>query len=407
MLRITQLKRIASTLQKYIFSRANGEPLTAEDQEVLDTWLGEGEENRALFRSLTDRDQLRKDLEEMRYIQARIPQRWKKLEEMIDARQQVYAIYKPKHSPYWTYAAMVACTVGIIASGVYLSSRHQRFSQTQHLAAAVTPATQPNHTIGELIYSDGRRVELDSVGVGSVLSEEGTVIKKVDSSTLQYLGGSAGISHTIHTPNGGKYTVILPDGSSVCLNAGSTLKYPTEFGAVSREVRLEGEGFFRVAHQVNAPFVVHTDRVNIEDLATRFDVKSYREDAAEYTTLVSGSIRLLAGEQSQVLQPGEQARSMGSGGFTVTKIDTFATTAWVTGRISFTDQPLSEVMKELCRWYDVTVTYKHKGEIGDPAFGYSTVKSTSALSDVLTHINHMMNLHCSYDEAAKAIVVDR
>jgi transmembrane sensor len=233
------------------------------------------------------------------------------------------------------------------------------------------------------------------------------VIKKVDSSTLQYISGSAGISHTIHTPLGGKYTVILPDGSSVCLNAGSTLSYPTEFGAVRREVRLEGEGFFKVAHQVNAPFVVHTDKASIEDLATSFDVKNYSDDATEYTTLLAGSIRVLAGEQSQVLQPGEQAVSKDNGGFTVAKIDTFATTAWVTRRLSFTDQPLSSVMKQLSRWYDVGVTYKDTTGMGDPVFGQSTVKSTSALTDVLTHINHMMNLQCSYDEAAKAIVVDR
>jgi ferric-dicitrate binding protein FerR (iron transport regulator) len=249
-------------------------------------------------------------------------------------------------------------------------------------------------------------VELSSVGLGIVLSEEGTVIKKVDSSTLQYISGSAGISHTIHTPNGGKYTVILPDGSSVCLNAASTLSYPTVFGSVRREVRLEGEGFFKVAHQVNAPFVVHTGKENIEDLATSFDVKNYPTDSAEYTTLLEGSIRVLAGGQSQVLRPGEQAVSMDNGGFTVARIDTFETTAWVTGRLSFSDEPLSSVMKQLSRWYDVGVVYKDKG-IGDPVFGHSTVKSTSALSDILVHINHMMNLHCSYDEAAKAIVVDR
>jgi ferric-dicitrate binding protein FerR (iron transport regulator) len=395
MLKLSDHKQVALLLQKYIFSQAIGEQLSTEDQETLNEWRGRSPENEALFQSLTDRKQLRADLNEMAYIQSRVGRRWDQLSPLLTDERTIRM-----NRPYVGLSlSAAACVIGALLIWFL-------WPQAKSLTAKVAPV-HVGHTIGELIYSDGRRVELDSVGVGSVLSEEGTVIKKIDSSTLQYLGGSAGISHTIHTPNGGKYTVILPDGSSVCLNAGSTLKYPTEFGAVSREVRLEGEGFFRVAHQVNAPFVVHTDRVNIEDLATRFDVKSYREDAAEYTTLVSGSIRLLAGEQSQVLQPGEQARSMGSGGFTVTKIDTFATTAWVTGRISFTDQPLSEVMKELCRWYDVTVTYKHKGEIGDPAFGYSTVKSTSALSDVLTHINHMMNLHCSYDEAAKAIVVDR
>lgn len=395
MLKLSDQKQVALLLQKYIFSQAIGEQLSTEDQETLNEWRGRSQENEALFQSLTDRKQLRADLNEMAYIQSRVGRRWDKLSPLLTDGRSIR-----RNRPYVVLSlATAACVIGALLIWFY-------WPQAKPLTGKVS-SVHVGHNLGELIYSDGRRVELDRVGVGSVLSEEGTVIKKVDSSTLQYLGGSAGISHTIHTPNGGKYTVILPDGSSVCLNAGSTLRYPTEFGSVSREVRLEGEGFFKVAHQVNAPFVVHTDRGNIEDLATSFDVKSYREDAAEYTTLVSGSIRVMAGEQSQVLQPGEQARSVGSGGFTVSKIDTFATTAWVTGRISFTDQPLSEVMKELSRWYDVTVTYKHKAEIGDPQLGHSTVKSTSALSDVLTHINHMMNLHCSYDEAAKAIVVDR
>jgi ferric-dicitrate binding protein FerR (iron transport regulator) len=396
MLKLSEQKRVAALLQKYIFSQAKGELLSTEDQEALDQWRGTSEENEALFHSLMNRKQIRADLNEMALIQSRVKHRWDKLSPRLTDNQRI-----PTSRSYLVLIlSLAACAVGALLVLLFWPHNKPLVAKAQ----TYTPAT---HSIAELVYSDGRRVELDSMGMGTVLSEEGTVIKKVDSSTLQYLSGSAGISHTIHTPRGGKYTVILPDGSSVCLNAASTLTYPTEFGSVSREVRLEGEGFFKVAHQAGAPFVVHTDKENIEDLATSFDVKNYSDESTGYTTLIAGSIRVLAGEQSEVLHPGQQAVSKASGGFTVTQIDTFATTAWVTGRLSFSDQPLSLVLKQLSRWYDVEVVYKDKTGIGDPVFGYSTVKSTSALSDVLSHINHMMNLHCSYDDAARAIVVDR
>ncbi len=111
----------------------------------------------------------------------------------------------------------------------------------------------------------------------------------------------------IAVPYGGKSAVILPDGSRVWLNAGSTFRYNRHFGIDSREVYLEGEAYFNVEKSKN-PFIVHTAFLDIRALGTAFNVKSYPDEDKIETTLVEGTInvRQLASNKSIVLQPNEK-----------------------------------------------------------------------------------------------------
>lgn len=63
---------------------------------------------------------------------------------------------------------------------------------------------------------------------------------------------------TITVPAGQRVNLDLPDGSNVWLNAGTTMKYPVSFMKGKREVILDGEAYFEVAHNEKSPFVVRT-----------------------------------------------------------------------------------------------------------------------------------------------------
>ena len=82
----------------------------------------------------------------------------------------------------------------------------------------------------------------------------------------------------ISTKNGSKTNVLLPDGTTVWLNAGSKLTYDKTYGNTLREVTLTGEAFFDVVHNAEKPFVIHTSKINIRVLGTKFNVKSYPTD---------------------------------------------------------------------------------------------------------------------------------
>lgn len=96
----------------------------------------------------------------------------------------------------------------------------------------------------------------------------------------------------IVTPKGSKAYIELADGSKVWLNAESKLTYPESFSENTRDVYLEGEGYFEVAKNKEKPFIVHTSKVNIRAIGTAFNVKSYSSEDIIQTTLVEGSVAI-------------------------------------------------------------------------------------------------------------------
>src|SRR5690606_12693639 len=97
--------------------------------------------------------------------------------------------------------------------------------------------------------------------------------------------------HTIRTPRGGVYTVTLPDGSLVRLNAATTLRYPTSFSGDTRDVEVNGEAYFEVVHNRRKPFRVRSGDQLITVLGTKFNVNSYANEPIIRTTLLEGSVR--------------------------------------------------------------------------------------------------------------------
>jgi transmembrane sensor len=115
----------------------------------------------------------------------------------------------------------------------------------------------------------------------------------------------------INSPAGSRSNVILSDGSSVWLNAGSKIKYSRNFGSNDRNIYLEGEGFFNVEKDNKIPFTVITSQIEIVALGTSFNVKSYPEEGYIQTTLVSGSLQVTRSQYKQeesgvLLEPNQQ-----------------------------------------------------------------------------------------------------
>ena len=111
-----------------------------------------------------------------------------------------------------------------------------------------------------------------------------------------YLSSYQHTTHEIYVPMGSRSNITLPDGSNVWLNAGSKLVYNSDFGRRERSVSLTGEAFFDVSHDHSSVFTVKTRDINIRVLGTRFNVKSYPEEAVTETTLVEGEIEVIVSD---------------------------------------------------------------------------------------------------------------
>ena len=110
--------------------------------------------------------------------------------------------------------------------------------------------------------------------------------------------------YDVIVPHGSRSQLVLSDGTKVWLNAGSRLRYSADFGRASREVYLEGEGYFNVARDTTRLFVVKTDKISIKALGTSFNVKAYPGEANIETVLMEGKVSI---DDKVVLEPLEKA----------------------------------------------------------------------------------------------------
>lgn len=163
---------------------------------------------------------------------------------------------------------------------------------------------------------------------------------------------------TLETPMGSKMKTTLPDGTEVWQNAGTTLKYPAKFSEKNREVFLVGEAYFHVKSDKKHPFHVQTPEGTVTVTGTRFNVSSYTADDTYSVVLEEGKVSFTPkGKAEEIdLKPLQQILLNKKDGVIQKKnIDTDKFTSWKDGKLIFRDDPLSEIVTRLNRWYDADI----------------------------------------------------
>jgi ferric-dicitrate binding protein FerR (iron transport regulator) len=264
---------------------------------------------------------------------------------------------------WWAAAAVLLLVTG---SSVWLV-----FRQPATKEIAMVKDVTPGRTGAILTLANGDIIELDSLKNGVIATQQGTSLI-LQNGTLSYNAkDAADVSYnTIRTPKARQFQVVLPDGSEVWLNAGSSLKYPTAF-IKGRVVEISGEAYFEVTKNAAMPFKVKmNEQAAVEVLGTKFNVNAYSDEKSIDATLLEGSVRVNAGAQKVILRPGQQAQLNGT--LTVNDhVNTDQVIAWKTGIFNFDGLGIEAVMRQLSRWYDIEVIYeqgipstKFYGEIG-------------------------------------------
>lgn len=238
-----------------------------------------------------------------------------------------------------------------------------------------------------LTLSDGSRISLTDATEGEIAKQAGVQITKAKDGQLIYkalsvLSGSTEVSsNTIETPRGGQYQVLLPDGSKVWLNAASVLTYPTRFTGSSRTVKLSGEGYFEIAHNEKLPFQVVCNGQTVEVLGTHFNINTYSDEPTITTTLLEGSVQVLAsGGSPKILKPGQQSEINQQREILVTNVDAKTAVAWKDGIFLFRNEPIESVMRKVSRWYNVDIVYQD----GIPAKTvWGTISRVNTISEIL------------------------
>lgn len=254
-----------------------------------------------------------------------------------------------------------------------------------------------------LTLSTGKKIMLTDSLSGELASENGLDISKTAEGTLVYKISentrklSPEQYNTIETPKGGQYHIILPDGTKIWLNASSVFRYPASFSNFrERRVELQGEAYFEVSKVRGLPFIVKTDKQEVEVLGTHFNVNAYPDEPDSRTTLLEGRVKVTSSQlKSAVIEPGQQAL-VAQGAITVKTVDTEQPVDWKNDEFIFKNETLGSIMRKIARWYDVEIVFID-AEIAKETFSGSLSRQNT-ISEILKTLELTDRAHFKIDD---------
>lgn len=282
----------------------------------------------------------------------------------------------------------VAAAALVLVIGVWMF-RDKLSGESGYPNAVTSLALPSGGNRAVLTLANGRQVLLNEALKGEVAVEGARIVKNADG-VISYEvtannGKDAGAVHTVSTPRGGQFSVILSDGSRVWMNAASTLRYPARFTGNRREVQLEGEAYFEISASSKAPFTVITPDQRVDVLGTGFNVKAYKDEPDTYTTLLEGAVKVSdRNAHNAVLKPGQYAVTGKSVSFHVgSAANVKAVLDWKNGEFVFPGESLESIMNKISRWYDVEIEYSRSAEELKSELFYGSVSRWGDAREVL------------------------
>jgi transmembrane sensor len=285
----------------------------------------------------------------------------------------------------------------------------------------------PGRNAAILTLADGKTIVLDSSS--GTISKQGGVTVINMSGLLSYESAEASakagetpdkanqpLFNTVTTARGNQYQLVLADGSKVWLNSASSLRFPAVFTGATREVELNGEGYFEIATirqsaGQKVPFIVNIGGhagSRVEVLGTHFNVNCYHDEETVKTTLLEGKVKVgsrqsaIGNCNSAILQPGQQAILTADCRFTIADdIDIDQVMAWKNGWFEFDKTDLKTIMRQISRWYDVDIVYA-KACCGTEKYGGRIGRNLN-LSNILK-VLESQDVHCRLE--GKKLIVD-
>lgn len=265
-------------------------------------------------------------------------------------QQIVIAQTRKRQFFYFRYAASFLLLIGIGSLAYWVVSK----KQSSQVVVTELPSTD-----AMLVLADGQTVCISSKQSTIQYSADGSGII-VDSADVAQPVSVDGFNQMI-VPYGKRSFITLSEGTKVWLNSGSKLIFPPTFRGKSREVVLEGEAFFDVAHDAEKPFYVKTDVFRMKVYGTKFNVQAYHQDHDYNIVLVEGKVSMNSNENLQTkeifLAPNQKA-SITRGQKKIDVITVESTdiyTAWMDGYLTFINESMPDLMKRVSRYYNVEI----------------------------------------------------
>lgn len=403
--------------------RLEGRPLTRAQEVMLQEWLVASLDNKQAFEALHDTAYLHHALQKLASYSDSEAKNWELIKGQLTSQSHLTimpARQAPSGNKYFYHFkryGWVAAVLFLIVGSVLYATLYRNTPLTSQESTLL--AQVPTGTTGAILtLADGRQIVLDSLANGAIATQNGSDVL-LNSGQLAYnasaLSGDDVTYNTMTTPNGRQFSVVLPDGSTVWLNAASSITFPTAFTKKERRVSITGEVYFEIKPNVQKPFFVDVANVSeVRVLGTHFNINAYNNETVIKTTLLEGSVQVSrkgARQQSGgthqntlgvVLRPGEQAgiQLNNHAAPVVQKVNPNKVMAWKNDFFNFDNITFSEAMRQLERWYNIKVVYDN----GTPKINlFGEISRSLSLQEVL-HILAGVELKFKMEEAGKLII---
>lgn len=358
---------------KYLLLQFLREQSTPAEQAELEAWLNAGPANQALLAELQDQAVVTEAMIDLDQLDR--AGQWEKVHRYAEAyrpapeptthytgRLEEIRERKPVRRMSWIAAAAI---IALLGTGAWWLFNQQLPTAPTVATANIHDVPAPARSCATLTLAGGQQLDLDSAASGTLAAQGNTHIQKTASGQIAYLAtgapGDALLYNTLTNPRGSQLvTLTLSDGTRVWLNAESSIRYPAVFIGGERTVEMTGEAYFEVAKDAAKLFKVTAVGQTINVLGTSFNVNAYVDEPDVSTTLVEGKVQVEIQGTGKVLTPGMQlAASRQNQGISVTQgANIEKVLAWKNGRFAFEGADVQTVMRQLARWYDVTVSFE-------------------------------------------------
>ena len=335
---------IGHLLQKY-FSGT----IMPDEQRLLDSWMKEKEEHKQLF------DRLRKDTrfaeEYGIFREVDTTRAWETFRVKNGLRRQ------RRMTTWIKYVAVIA--LPLLVAGVWLlfprgGERSIPVAQnTKIVKREVSPVLEV--VGGGKVILEKEKDKMIEAGRGVDVQQSSGMLVYSDSVVSEYVD-----TNVLRIPKGGEFKLQLADGTRVYLNSATDLRYPVAFTGPERRVYLKGEAYFEVAKDVEHPFIVVTDDVQVRVYGTSFNVNTLGADGVR-TVLVEGKVGIRGQDldREYVLKPNELAfYDRNSRDMKIETVDPDLYTLWRKGIFVFERETLENIMNTLSLWYDMEVFFQ-------------------------------------------------
>lgn len=186
-----------------------------------------------------------------------------------------------------------ACIIIFLVGGWYLQNTHQKNQHMEFsdIAAVKKPDISTDQTL--LILSEEKQIAIQGKESKLHYNQQGKL--NVNSQTISQKADNKKkneIYNQLIVPAGKRSSITFSDGTRIWLSASSRVVYPIEFMENKREIYVEGEAFLDVYHDKKRPFIVKTNRMDIQVLGTTFNVCAYEDESTQTVVLVTGKVEV-------------------------------------------------------------------------------------------------------------------